>query len=64
MFAEHFEIIPSGSIVLVEPCTEFAKEWWNDNVDSNCPKMGNWFAVECRYFSDIRDGFNFEMEAE
>ncbi len=64
LFMDHFDIVPSGTIVLVQPNTDFAKEWWKENVDSNCARMGYWYCVECRYFPDIRDGFNQQQQGE
>ena len=54
---EHFEIINQGSLALVMPLTEFAQEWWKDNVDDDAQMMGQYFVVEPRYLLNILEGF-------
>ncbi len=51
-----WRIVGHGSIVLFEPLTETAQNWWNDNVDPECMKMGAAYAVEHRYAGDIAEG--------
>ena len=51
-----WRIIGNGSIVLFEPLTETAQNWWNDNVDPECMKMGAAYAVDHRYAGDIAEG--------
>ena len=51
-----WRIVGHGSIVLFEPLTEAAQDWWNDNVDPECMKMGAAYAVEHRYAGDIAEG--------
>ena len=54
---DHFEIINQGSLTLVKPLTEFAQEWWKDNVDDDAQMMGQYFVVEPRYLQNILEGF-------
>lgn len=56
IYDNKWRIIGHGSIVLFEPLTEDAQSWWDANVDPNCMKMGNAYAVEHRYAGDIAEG--------
>ena len=49
------EIKKAGSIVLFEPLTEWASEWWEDNVEDS-QMIGGAYAVEHRYAEDIATG--------
>jgi|TARA_R100001079_G_C4326839_1_gene101430 hypothetical protein len=51
----HFEIKNTGSIVLFEPLTEWASEWWEENVEDS-QMIGGAYAVEHRYAEDIAAG--------
>ena len=51
----HFEIKKAGSIVLFEPLTEWASEWWEENVEDS-QMIGGAYAVEHRYAEDIANG--------
>jgi hypothetical protein len=51
----HFEIKKAGSIVLFEPLTEWASEWWEENVEDS-QMIGGAYAVEHRYAEDIATG--------
>jgi hypothetical protein len=57
MFSEHFEIENHGSIVRMLPISDFAKDWWENQVDPNCPMMGKYYCVDSRYAQDIINGF-------
>ena len=46
-----WRIVGHGSIVLFEPLTEAAQDWWNDNVDP----MHEDYAVEHRYAGDKKE---------
>lgn len=54
---KHFEIENHGTLVLVKPITEFAKEWWYKNVDPHADMYGKFFVVETRYLEPIMQGF-------
>ena len=51
----HFDIKKAGSIVLFEPLTEWASEWWEENVEDS-QMIGGAYAVEHRYAEDIATG--------
>ena len=53
---DHFKIINDGSIVLFEPLTPAAQDWWDQNIDPECVKLGRTYAVEHRYAGDIMEG--------
>ncbi len=53
---DYFNIKQSGSIVLFKPETEFAKEWWEENVEES-QTIGGAYAVEHRYADEIIEGF-------
>ena len=61
MINDHFEIENHGSIVRMLPISEWAKEWWEANVDPSCPMMGKYYCVESRFAFDILDGFKNEV---
>jgi hypothetical protein len=54
---KQMQIINQGSLVLFKPVTDFAKEWWADNVDTNAMMSGSFYVVEHRYANDIIEGF-------
>ena len=53
---EEFKINNQGTLILFTPLTDNAKQWWADNVDSNCQTFGNAYCVEHRYANDIIEG--------
>ncbi len=53
---DYFNIKQSGSIVLFKPETQFAEEWWEENVEES-QTIGGAYAVEHRYADDIIEGF-------
>ena len=59
--ATHFEIKQSGSIVLFTPKTEWASEWWEENVEEG-QMLGGSHAVEHRYAQNILDGIKEVLE--
>ena len=58
---DHFDIQPQGTIALVRPTTEWAEEWWSDNVE-DLGKMGLYYVVEPRYLQNILDGAKEVLE--
>jgi hypothetical protein len=55
-----------GSIVLFEPLTSAAQDWWASHVDSEAQTFGNAYAVEHRYAGDIVEGIkatSFKLQA-
>ena len=61
---DHFMLMNHGSIWSVTPLTDYAKNWWFDNVDPEAPTMGKGFIVEPRYLEDILEGFSQELQGE
>ena len=53
---EEFKINNQGTLILFTPLTDNAKQWWTDNVDSNCQTFGNAYCVEHQYANDIIKG--------
>jgi len=51
-----FKIINEGTIVLFQPLTSAAQDWWAGNVDPDAMTFGNAYAVEHRYAPDIIEG--------
>lgn len=45
-----------GSIILISPHSEAAKEWWSENVSADAQRFGDAYAVEHRYAGDIIQG--------
>ena len=45
-----------GSIVLFEPLTDAAQDWWSSNVDPEAQTWGRSYVVEHRYAGDIMEG--------
>lgn len=58
---DHFKIINHGSLFLFKPITDWAKEWWEEKVDPNCPTFGDGYAVEHRYAEDIIEGIKADL---
>jgi len=53
---DQFKIRNEGSIILFEPLTSAAQDWWSSNVDPEAQTFGNAYAVEHRYAPDIIEG--------
>lgn len=56
-----FDFIVSnhGTIFTLTPCTDAARDWLNDNVDTeNAQWMGKALVVEHRFIDDILWGIN------
>ena len=58
---DHFDIQPQGTIALVRPTTEWAEEWWSDNVE-DLGKKGLYYVVAPRYLQNILDGAKEVLE--
>lgn len=55
------KVMNHGSVVMVEPVSDEAKTWVNENVGlEGWQWMGNSFAVEPRYLGDLLDGMRAE----
>jgi len=50
-----FSVEDHGSIFLVTPHTDAAREWWDEKV-GNCQSLGLGNAVEHRFIQDISHG--------
>ena len=61
-----FIIDDQGTIVLFEPVSQRAKDWWDDSVEQHdWNKLGNSFAVERRMANAIYIGLveaQFQLE--
>lgn len=53
-----------GSIVLVTPLTDRAREWIAENVSGETTWLGDALAVEPRYAYDLVDGMRAELRVE
>ena len=51
-----FSVLNQSSIFLLTPNSESAKEWVDENIDSEAMWWGNSVVVEHRYIKDIVDG--------
>ena len=51
-----FKIRNEGSIILFEPLTSAAQDWWSSNVDPEAQTFGRAYVVEHRYAPDIIEG--------
>jgi len=51
-----FEVQNHGSIYLLRPLTEAARDWCNDNLPDDAPTFGHAYAIEHRYIRDIVEG--------
>lgn len=51
-----FDVIDSGSIVLLRPNTAAASAWCDEHLPEDATWFGGSVAVEPRYISDIVDG--------
>lgn len=51
-----FQIHDHGSVIIIEPVTDAAKEWTDISIDPTAPWWGNGFAVEPRYVDPILRG--------
>lgn len=48
-----FNVYDGGSIILLAPHTEQARDWIRDNIPDDAQTLGNNIAIERRYFEDI-----------
>lgn len=51
-----FLIVDHGSVIIVRPMTDSAKDWVLDNVDYDSGTFGFGVPVEPRYFPDLLAG--------
>lgn len=52
-----FECTNHGSIVAMAPITPAARDWCLENLSSEVMMLGNFYAIEPRYFGAIVEGF-------
>ena len=50
-----FSVEDHGSIFLITPHTDAAREWWDEKV-GDCLSLGLGYAVEHRFIQDISQG--------
>lgn len=53
-----FHFINHFSICTLEPLTQEAENWINDNIDPDCQKWGNAIVIEPRYAENILNGLS------
>jgi hypothetical protein len=51
-----FAITDHGLLVLFQPLTDHAREWWHENVNDDAPTWGGAWVVERRYVDTIVNG--------
>jgi hypothetical protein len=51
-----FSVYDGGSIVLLCPHSELAREWVEDHIPADAQTLGSNIAIERRYFADIYNG--------
>lgn len=62
-----FKISGGGSVYLLHPISEAAKDWVDNNIPADAQHLGNAVAVEHRYIGSIAcgiqdDGLEVEFE--
>ena len=55
-----FSLYDSGSILLLTPMSDEAKDWVKEHLPEDIRTFGRGFAVEPRYMNDIMDGLTSE----
>ena len=53
----HLQITNHGTLISVEPLTNYAENWFKEKVSQDGMKMGKAYIIEPRYWSDIKHGF-------
>lgn len=56
MRPDFYTLWDGGSIVLLAPCTRAGEGWIQDNLPEDRQTLGNYTAIEHRYFGDIAEG--------
>ncbi len=51
-----FSVLGSGTVYLLVPRTQAAREWASEHISSEAQMLGSGIAVEHRYIADIVDG--------
>ena len=51
-----FHLADHGSVVLLTPRTDAARDWVEDNLPDDVQMLGNGIAIEGRYVGDILTG--------
>lgn len=51
-----FVVADHGSIVLLYPATDAAREWVDQHIDQDAQHFGRSVVIEPRYFRDIFEG--------
>jgi hypothetical protein len=52
------QVHDAGSIVLLAPLTDTARDWFIEHLPEDCPTIGVNYAIERRYVGDILEGIN------
>lgn len=58
--AVDFTVVGGGSVFLLTPLTDDAKNWSDEHIDPEAQKLGNGIAVEHRYIGELVDGIRAE----
>ena len=53
----HLQITNHGTLISVEPLTNYAENWFKEKVSQDGMKMGKAYMIESRYWQDIKHGF-------
>ena len=64
MSLKHLEVTNHGTIIAVQPLTQFASNWFKQNLDADVMMMGKAYMIEHRYWPDIKHGFDEELYFE
>lgn len=51
-----FELTDHGSVSLLRPITDEAREWIDENIGDDAQWLGRGLAIEHRYVGDIVEG--------
>jgi hypothetical protein len=51
-----FEVQDEGTIVLLKPVSDEAKEWGESHIDQEAERWGVAYVIEPRYLADIIEG--------
>lgn len=55
---KHLDVTNHGTLISVKPLTQFASDWFKQNLDADVMMMGPAYMIEHRYWPDIEHGFN------
>ena len=50
------DVADHGSVVLLQPLSDAARDWLGDHLPEDCQRLGDAYAVEPRYVGAIVEG--------